>query len=56
MTAMTGRIPPGPAEKYKTSQYLLSWLTDHFNRSENVYRASIYGTDVYVVSDPDLAV
>ena len=48
-----GRIPPGPAEKYHTSEDLLRWMSDQFDRFGSIYRASIYGTNVYVVSDPE---
>ena len=48
-----GRIPPGPAEKYDTSEDLLRWMSDQFDRFGNIYRATIYGTDVYVVNDPE---
>jgi len=48
-----GRIPPGPGEKYNTSEDLLRWMSDQFDRFGNIYRASIYGTDVYVVNDPE---
>jgi hypothetical protein len=53
MTVEQGRIPPGPAEKYDTSEDLLRWLNDQFDRFGSIYRASIYGTDVYVVNDPE---
>ncbi len=48
-----GRIPPGPTEKYDTSEDLLRWMKDQFDRFGSIYRASIYGTNVYVVSDPE---
>jgi cytochrome P450 len=54
MTFEKGRIPPGPAEKYDTSEDLLRWLKDKFDRFGSIYRASVYGTNVYVVSDPEL--
>jgi cytochrome P450 len=53
MTFEQGRIPPGPAEKYDTSEDLLRWMKDQFDRFGSIYRASVYGTDVYVVSDPE---
>ncbi len=31
----------------------LRWMKDQFDRFGSIYRASIYGTDVYVVSDPE---
>lgn len=49
------QTPPGPAEQYDSSQDLLSWMSDQFNRYGDIYRASVYGADVYVVSDPRLA-
>jgi cytochrome P450 len=55
MTTGLSLIPPGPAEKYDISQDLLSWMSDQFKRFGDMYRASIYGTNVYVVSDPQYA-
>jgi cytochrome P450 len=56
MNAGCRKLPPGPAEKYDTSRDLLSWMNDEFNRFGDVYKASVYGTDVYVVSDPQYAI
>ena len=55
MTTAQTRVPPGPSEKYDTSQDLLNWLRDNFKRFGDVYKASVYGTSVYVVSDPRYA-
>ncbi len=55
ITAKVRRIPPGPTAKYNTAQDLLSWMSDHFKHFGNIYRACIYDTNVYVVSDPELA-
>ena len=52
MTTIGGRIPLGPAEKYRTSQDLLGWMGDQFQRFGDTYSASIYGTSVYVTRDP----
>jgi cytochrome P450 len=49
------RIPPGPAEEYKASEDLLNWMSDHFKRFGNIYKASVYGTSIYVISDPRYA-
>src|SRR5208282_3965901 len=46
----TARIPPGPAEKYDTAQDLLRWLDEHFHHYGDIYKASVYGGNVYVVS------
>ena len=55
MKTMRGRIPPGPAEQYSTSQDLLSWMGGQFRRFGDIYKASIYGASVYVVRDPGYA-
>ncbi len=41
MTFEQGRIPPGPAEKYDTSEDLLRWMNDQFDRFGSIYRASV---------------
>lgn len=46
------QIPHGPAEEYDSSRDLLSWMKDQFDRFGSIYRASVYGTNVYVVSNP----
>jgi cytochrome P450 len=51
MSSSVRRIPPGPPEKYDPSQDLLSWIVNQFKEYGNIYKASIYGTNAYVVSD-----
>jgi cytochrome P450 len=46
-------LPPGPTEKYETTEDLLAWMGDNFARYGDLYRASVYGAPVYVVSNPD---
>lgn len=46
-------LPPGPTEKYETAEDLLAWMGDNFARYGDLYRASVYGATVYVVSNPD---
>jgi cytochrome P450 len=55
MTSRCQRIPLGPGEKYNPSHDLLRWMSDNFKQFGDVYKASVYGTDVYVVSDPQYA-
>ena len=55
MNAERARIPPGPAEKYGTSENLLRWMADQFARFGDVFKASIYGTCVYASRDPQHA-
>jgi cytochrome P450 len=52
MATSPPRIPHGPAEKYDPSVDLMIWLGEQFNRFGDIYRASIYGTNVYVISSP----
>jgi cytochrome P450 len=54
-TAVRGRIPAGPAEKYDSSQDLLRWMSEQFNRFGDIYKASIYGASVYVTREPEHA-
>lgn len=53
MASAHPRVPIGPTEPYNPSQDLLTWLHDEFRQFGDIFRASVYGTDVYVVSDPD---
>jgi cytochrome P450 len=53
MSTSVDLIPPGPTEKYNSSQDILSWMVDNFRQFGNIYRASLYGSDAYVVSDPE---
>src|SRR2546426_12633393 len=55
MTARRGQIPPGLEEEYSTTQELLDWLGHQFKQFGDIYKASIYGTSVYVISDPQYA-
>jgi cytochrome P450 len=52
MTGEPRRIPPGPVEKYTSSEDLLVWLGEQFQRYGDIYKASIYGTDAYVLTGP----
>lgn len=47
------RIPPGPSEQYGSADDLFSWMTENFARYGDIYKASVFGRDVYVVSNPD---
>jgi cytochrome P450 len=49
----THRFPAGPPESYPPNRDLLVWLSEQFDRYGDIYKASIYGTNVYVVSDLD---
>ncbi|HUK08966.1 MAG TPA: cytochrome P450 [Stellaceae bacterium] len=46
------RLLPGAAQKYDASADLLTWMGEHFRLCGDIYRASIYGSKVYVTRDP----
>lgn len=52
MATIDRQIPSGPSERYDESQSLLSWMDSHRMRFGDIYQASIYGSNVLVVSDP----
>lgn len=45
-------LPPGPAEPFDPSDEVLAWMSTHLRRYGGIYKASMYGCDVYVVNDP----
>jgi cytochrome P450 len=47
--------PPGPDEPYSPTQDLLGWMNGHFERYGDIYKASIYGSNVYVINAPEYA-
>ena len=49
LAAQQQHIPVGPQEEYRTTDDLLDWMSHHFNRFGDIYKASVYGTNVYVV-------
>lgn len=52
MTTLCGRIPPGPAEQFSTTQNLLGWMGEQFLRYGDTYKAAIYGISVYATRNP----
>ena len=55
MEAKHGRIPPGPQEKYETTEDLLVWMSRQFRIFGDIYKASVYGTSAYVIRDVEFA-
>jgi cytochrome P450 len=49
------RQPPGPDKPYNANDDLLDWMRDQFSRFGDIYKASVYGTNVFVTRDPTLA-
>src|SRR5580698_4769373 len=54
-TTAGGRIPPGPTLPYSATEDLLSWMQLNFERYGDIYKASVYGGDVYVINAPAYA-
>lgn len=55
MTTDARRIPGGPLEPYSGQCDLFEWMADQFQTFGNIYRASIYGVNSYVITDPEYA-
>ncbi|HTR15795.1 MAG TPA: cytochrome P450 [Acetobacteraceae bacterium] len=53
MTATALRIPPGPKDKYNGTEELFFWMNENFAQYGDIYRASVLGSNVYVVSNPE---
>ena len=52
MTVELTRVPPGPAAKYEKTKDLLEWMNEQFNRFGDIYRAHVFGTEVFVINEP----
>jgi cytochrome P450 len=52
-TTSEGRIPPGPAEHYSSVDDLFAFMNQSFERFGDMYKATIFGSNVYVVSNPE---
>jgi cytochrome P450 len=46
-------VPPGPKEIYNSTEDLFTWMKQNFERYGVIYRASLFGTDIYVVNAPE---
>jgi cytochrome P450 len=46
-------VPPGPIEQYNSADELLFWLKGNSEQYGPIYRASVFGSSVYVVSAPE---
>src|SRR6516162_3008297 len=47
------QVPPGPTEQYHSTEDLFRWMNENFVRYGDIYKASVFGNDVYVVSAPE---
>ena len=48
-------VPPGPSESYQGHPDLLKWMGEQFAQFGDIYRATIYGAEAYVITHPDYA-
>ena len=48
-------IPPGPEEKYRSSDDLLGWMARQFQAFGDTYKAYVYGTSMYGTRDVEFA-
>jgi len=55
MEMKDGRIPPGPEEKYRSTEDLLDWMGRQFGKFGDTYKASVYGTSMYATRDVEFA-
>lgn len=55
MAARHGQIPPGPQDECRTTDDLLSWMDQQFREFGDIYKASVFGTNVYAIRDPEFA-
>jgi len=48
-------IPPGPEEKYRSSEDLLNWMGCQFSKFGDTYKAVVYGASMYATRDVEFA-
>lgn len=48
-----GLVPPGPIEPFGSAEDLFHWISQNFEHYGDIYRASVCGSNVYVVSAPE---
>ena len=53
MTTSRLQVPPGPTEQYSSAEDLFLWMNENFVRYGDIYKASVFGSNVYVVSAPE---
>ena len=48
-----GLVPLGPTEHFSSAEDLFHWMKRNFERYGDIFRATVYGSVVYVVSAPE---
>jgi cytochrome P450 len=46
-------FPPGPTEDFSSPEGLFHWMNQNYKRYGDIFRATVYGSVVYVVSAPE---
>jgi cytochrome P450 len=49
------KIPNGPTDAFDREQNLLAWIEANFKKYGDLYRATVFGKNVYVASSPEYA-
>jgi cytochrome P450 len=47
------RLPRGPTDHFISVEDLCQWMMENFAKFGDLYKASVFGSDVYVVSNPE---
>ena len=47
------RLPPGPSKTLIAFEDLFHWMVENFDRFGDIYKASVFGSNVYVISNPE---
>jgi cytochrome P450 len=55
MVLERGQVPPGPLRQYAPDEDLFQWMGLQFAEFGDIFKTSIYGTNVYAVRDVRLA-
>ncbi len=53
MATSADKIPPGPTESYATNEDLLEWMSTNCRRFGDIFRARVYGGNVYVLNSSE---
>jgi hypothetical protein len=49
------KIPNGPTEAFASEPDLLVWIEANFRKYGDLYRATVFGKNVYIASSPEYA-
>jgi enediyne biosynthesis protein E7 len=55
MAARPGQIPPRAQDECRTADNLLFWMDQQLETYGDIFKASLFGTNVYAIRDPEFA-